>query len=265
MFLSSNVTLRNLLYFWVCPSLTYQIAFPRTPSIRWTYAFGLLLRIVAAVTVATVLVLQTIVPPTNHALVQFQEGRLTPLNLLLQLLQLSIPNTYLWLLIFYSYFHLFLNLCAELTRFGDRVFYKDWWNASNVDAYWRLWNLPVHYWLVRHLYMPCMRWGIPKPACGVFVFLFSAIFHEMALSVPLHLGSSWSFWGMMAQIPLAHVTKKLDRKFYGSSLGNVIFWLTFCVLGQPMGMMMYVLDYATYKSTEATNGLTGMIVSTDEL
>lgn len=63
------------------------------------------------------------------------------------LLKLAIASTYIWLLVFYSYFHLFFNILAELLKFGDRVFYKDWWNSSNVSAYWRLWNLPVHYWL----------------------------------------------------------------------------------------------------------------------
>jgi len=43
---------------------------------------------------------------------------------------------------FYVYFHLYLNLFAELLRFGDRVFYRDWWNSSEVSAYWRLWNTP---------------------------------------------------------------------------------------------------------------------------
>ena len=63
------------------------------------------------------------------------------------LLKLSIASTYVWLLVFYGYFHLFFNLLAEILRFGDSVFYRDWWNLSNVSSYWRLWNLPVHYWL----------------------------------------------------------------------------------------------------------------------
>jgi diacylglycerol O-acyltransferase-1 len=41
-------------------------------------------------------------------------------------LRLSVANTYLWLLMFYFYFHLYLNFFAEVLRFGDRVFYKDW-------------------------------------------------------------------------------------------------------------------------------------------
>lgn len=29
------------------------------------------------------------------------------------------------------------------------MFYRDWWNANTIESYWRLWNLPVHYWMVR--------------------------------------------------------------------------------------------------------------------
>lgn len=64
-------------------------------------------------------------------------------------LRLAIANTYLWLLMFYAYFHLYLNLWAEILRFGDRVFYKDWWNSSEIGSYWRLWNMPVHLWYVQ--------------------------------------------------------------------------------------------------------------------
>lgn len=37
---------------------------------------------------------------------------------------------------------------SQILMFGDRLFYRDWWNANTIDAYWRLWNLPVHYWMV---------------------------------------------------------------------------------------------------------------------
>lgn len=41
-----------------------------------------------------------------------------------RLLKLSLPNLYLWLLMFYTLFDLWLNIVAELTGFGDREFYK---------------------------------------------------------------------------------------------------------------------------------------------
>ncbi|RWW24958.1 hypothetical protein GW17_00010724 [Ensete ventricosum] len=59
-----------------------------------------------------------------------------------------------------------LNILAELLCFGDREFYKDWWNAKTVEevryGYWRMWNMPVHKWMIRHIYLPCLRNGLPK-------------------------------------------------------------------------------------------------------
>lgn len=39
---------------------------------------------------------------------------------------------------------------GQVLMFGDRLFYRDWWNANTIEAYWRLWNLPVHYWMVSY-------------------------------------------------------------------------------------------------------------------
>ena len=63
------------------------------------------------------------------------------LNIIERILKLAIPNVYGWILMFYAFFHAWLNLLGELTRFGDRVFYKDWWNSLYIDEYWRTWNL----------------------------------------------------------------------------------------------------------------------------
>lgn len=61
-----------------------------------------------------------------------------------------------------SLFHLHLNVLGELTRFGDREFYKDFWNASTVGEYWRAWNMPVHKFLLRTVYFPAMRAGVSR-------------------------------------------------------------------------------------------------------
>jgi len=42
---------------------------------------------------------------------------------------LQVPNHLLWLIFFYWMFHSSLNVLAELLRFGDRTFYKDWWSV----------------------------------------------------------------------------------------------------------------------------------------
>jgi len=46
------------------------------------------------------------------------------LRFLEQVLRLSVPNVANWLALFYLFFHLWLNILAEVLRFGDRVFYK---------------------------------------------------------------------------------------------------------------------------------------------
>lgn len=38
-------------------------------------------------------------------------------------MELSVPVMIYWVLMFYSFFHVLLNIQAELTRFGDRAFY----------------------------------------------------------------------------------------------------------------------------------------------
>jgi hypothetical protein len=85
--------------------------------------------------------------------------------------------------------------------------------------------------------------GMPKSAATLMVFFLSAIVHEVLISVPFHMVQPWSFLGMIMQIPLVGITKYIWKKFPGSSLGNVIFWLSFCVVGQPMAILLYTIDY----------------------
>ena len=73
---------------------------------------------------------------------------------------------------------MYLTLWAEITGFADRRFYDDWWNSTSMDEYWRKWNLPVHQFLMRHIYWPIRRRKVGKVLSAWVVFLFSAFFHE---------------------------------------------------------------------------------------
>ena len=96
---------------------------------------------------------------------------------------------------------------------------------------------------VRHLYFPCLRKGFSKTSALLVVFFFSAVMHEVLISIPFHMVGYWSFLGMMAQIPLVFVTKYLQHIRPGTSLGNILFWVTFCIVGQPMAILMYTIDF----------------------
>lgn len=122
----SNVTLSSLYYFWLAPTLTYQIAFPKTPRVRPLKVVGILIRMVATFSTFTFLIYQIVAPTLENLLKDLDAtgGRYTTSILAEYWLRLAIANTYLWLLVFYFYFHLYLNFFAELLRFGDRVFCK---------------------------------------------------------------------------------------------------------------------------------------------
>ncbi len=50
-----------------------------------------------------------------------------------------------------------------------------------------------------------------------------------------------AFAGMVFQIPLIMITDPLEKmKGYGSKVaGNVIFWVSFCLVGQPLAALLY--------------------------
>mmetsp|Transcript_26026 Transcript_26026/g.50479 ORF Transcript_26026/g.50479 Transcript_26026/m.50479 type:complete len:496 (+) Transcript_26026:1-1488(+) len=242
-----NVTLGNIYFFWFAPTLTYQIAFPRTPYIRWDKVLTLTIRLFISATLVAFFAAQVIAPNLDNLLRDLEANKGQPISHIevigSYLLKLSLTSTYIWLLTFYGFFHCFLNISAELLRFGDRVFYRDWWNASEVSAYWRLWNMPVHYWLVRHVYFPSIRIGLSKKGATFVVFFVSAVMHEVLISVPCHMVRVWSFLAMMGQLPLIILTKYIDKRNPGSSIGNIIFWISFCFVGQPMAILLYTIDY----------------------
>lgn len=219
-----------MLYFCVVPTLCYQMNYPRNKSIRPQYVLTIIVRLLVSAGLILFIVNQQITPALEAAMQPMQE--LDFLGILQRLVHISIPNTYVWLLGFYIIFHLWLNLLAELTRFSDRSFYHDWWNARTIDEYWRTWNLPVHHWMLRHLYYPLLRMGMSKRIAVFAAFLFSAAFHELLISIPFRKLSYHAFVGMLAQAPLVTVTRKVNAAFNNPLIGNIFFWLTFCIIGK---------------------------------
>lgn len=117
-------------------------------------------------------------------------------------MKLAIPNTYCWILFFFMYFHCFLNILAELIYYADREFYKDWWNCKDMGEYWRLWNLPVHNFMIRHIYNPLLKRNVPKSVASFLVFFISGLGHEYVASVGLGVRSIWAFMGLLIQFPV---------------------------------------------------------------
>jgi diacylglycerol O-acyltransferase-1 len=155
-----------------------------------------------------------------------------------RLLKLAVPNHVIWLIAFYTMFHSYLNVLAELLRFGDREFYLDWWNAQTVAQFWKNWNIPVHHFCLRHIYKPLLGMGITKLQAQLIVFFVSAFFHEYLVSIPLRMFRLWSFFGMIMQIPFAAFV----QRFLHGNYGNMAVWISL-IIGQPIAILMYIHDY----------------------
>ena len=238
-----NVTFKNIGIFILMPTLVYQTSYPRTERIRKRWLLKRFLELGVCIALMFVSHFQFVRPTLENAKDAIRNKNV--MKLLERLLKLAIPSLITWLLLFYGLFHLWLNILAEITCFGDRLFYTHWWNAKRLDQYWRCWNIPVHNWLLRHVYFPVLGAGVGKTMAGLIVFIISAALHELIASGALNQLRVWIFMGMLFQLPAIMITSYLDKKiFKGSELGNVLFWFFFCIVGQPMIVLLYYADLA---------------------
>ena len=152
-----NLTVGNLAYFAFAPTLTYQIAFPRSTRIRGKWLLRRCSELIVALSLQLTIIDQYIAPAVENSMVPLENREF--IALVERVLKLSLPVLYAWLIMFYIFFHLWLNILAEAMRFGDREFYLDWWNARNLGDYWKVWNIPVHRWMLRTIYYPAIHYG----------------------------------------------------------------------------------------------------------
>ncbi|KAJ1806918.1 hypothetical protein LPJ75_004933, partial [Coemansia sp. RSA 2598] len=236
-----NVTLGNFGYFWLAPTLCYQPSYPRIAGpISKSFVAKRVSELVI-ICVTMYVIIQQYAVPTLTGSVKAIDTR-NGFWLSERVLKLSVISATIWFLGFYALFHAALNALAEVLRFADRAFYLDWWNSVDLAAYWREWNLPIHYFCKRHIMVPLISAPLNLPVgVGIVVtFLFSAIMHELLFGIPTHCLKGYSFVGMMAQIPLIQLTQWLVRwRGSDSGLGNAVFWISFCIVGQPLGVVQY--------------------------
>ncbi|XP_030250895.1 diacylglycerol O-acyltransferase 1b isoform X2 [Sparus aurata] len=231
-----NLTIRDMYYFVFAPTLCYELNFPRSPNIRMGFLLRRLCEMLFFTQLLVALTQQWMIPIIQSSMKPLEDMDLSRMTE--RLLRLAVPNHLLWLMFFYWFFHSSMNFTAELLCFGDRQFYKDWWNSESVTYFWQNWNIPVHKWCLRHFYKPLLRRGFSKIISQSAVFFLSAFFHEYLVSVPLRMFRLWAFMGMMAQLPLAWFVGHFLRGNYG----NAAVWISI-IIGQPFAVLMYVHDY----------------------
>eukprot|EP01135_Chromosphaera_perkinsii_P001050 Nk52_evm20s157 gene=Nk52_evmTU20s157 len=233
-----NVTFGSLIYFLAAPTLCYELSYPRTQTIRIGFVIRNLLATVFCSVASYVLGTQMLLPILRSSSQPFEEMNYS--QLMDRIISIAPPFHLLWMVGFYSIFHCLLNLIAEVLRFADRTFYRDWWNATTIQYFWQNWNIPVHRWAIRHVYLPMIKSGHRKVTAWIVVFFVSAFFHEYLVSVPLNIFRIWAFLMMMSQIPMAVFTATLTKG--NPFLGNCTVWLVL-IFNMPACVILYISDY----------------------
>ncbi|KAH7076034.1 MBOAT, membrane-bound O-acyltransferase family-domain-containing protein [Paraphoma chrysanthemicola] len=234
-----NINFNNLCYFWWAPTLVYQPVYPRTKNIRWGFVFKRLLELAGLSIVIWIASAQYAAPLLQNSLNKMITLNFT--SIAERIMKLSTISVFCWLCGFFALFQSALNALAEVMRFGDREFYGDWWNVSSIRKYWTIWNKPVTNFMRRHIYSPLVGRGCPPALAQIIVFIFSGVLHELLVGVPTHNIIGVAFAGMMVQIPLIALTDIVQKSGLGSGkvAGNMIFWVSFCLVGQPLAALLY--------------------------
>ncbi|XP_007935819.1 sterol O-acyltransferase 1 [Orycteropus afer afer] len=176
-------TIGQYLYFLFAPTLIYRDSYPRTPTIRWGYVATQFAQTFGCIFYVYYVFERLCFPLFGNIKQEPFSARV----LVLCVFNSMLPGVLILFLSFFAFLHCWLNAFAEMLRFGDRMFYKDWWNSTSYSNYYRTWNVVVHDWLYYYAYKDFL-WFFTKrfkSAAMLAVFAVSAIVHEYALALCL--------------------------------------------------------------------------------
>ncbi|KAG5925422.1 hypothetical protein E4U42_004299 [Claviceps africana] len=239
-----NLTWANYIDYLLCPTLCYELEYPRTARMNWTSLNGKIIATFGCIFLLTVVSEEFILPVLVDA--QYRLGPpSSPPSLSDTLLILAetiswllFPFMLTFLLVFLVIFEYILGAFAEITCFADRHFYADWWNSTDWMEFSREWNVPVYSFLRRHVYS-ASRPHTGKMLATVITFLISAFMHEIVMACISKKIRGYGFFCQMLQLPIVMLQR---TKFIRSrkTLNNVCFWISM-ILGLSMMCALYVL------------------------
>lgn len=228
-------------YFLFAPTLIYRDEYPRTKRIRWPVVFRHALEVIGVVFYVG-FVFERFLSPVFGS---FGDAQITSGKFVLSMFGSIMPGSLTFLCGFYCLLHAWMNGSAELLRFADRQFYRDWWNASSFSEYMRSWNVVVHDWLYTYIYKDSVEHVFKncRPLATILVFTVSAIFHEIVLGFAFRffypvMFVQFEFMGLL----LMFLTRNLSK-----DVGNILLWLMLCV-GNGIQMSLYNMEFYARKN-----------------
>jgi len=249
-----NLTLGNYVDYILCPTLCYELEYPRTVRTQWMELSWKILAVFGCIFLLTITSEEFIVPVLHESALRLEGVEsLSEKGLILaeSISMLLFPFMVTLLLVFLVIFEYILGAFAEITCFADRHFYSDWWNSCDWHVllptttllvhhriltvhrleFSREWNIPVHHFLRRHVY-GASRPRFSRPIATLITFLISAFGHELVMSCITKKLRGYGFLAQMMQLPIVMLqrTKYVrGRKVFN----NICFWVSM-ILGLSM-------------------------------
>lgn len=237
----------HYLYFLFAPTLIYRDSYPRNPTIRWSYVATKFAQVLGCLFYAYYIFMRLCIP-------LFRNISREPFSLkvlVLCIFNSILPGVLVLFLAFFAFLHCWLNAFAEMLRFADRMFYKDWWNSTSFANYYRTWNVVVHDWLYYYAYKDFL-WLFThrfRAAAMLSVFTVSAVVHEYVLAVCFGFFYPVLFCLFMC-FGMAFNFVLHDRR--KGPVWNVLMW-TSLFLGQGMIVCLYSQEWYAHQHCPLTN------------
>ncbi|KIV88041.1 hypothetical protein PV10_08971 [Exophiala mesophila] len=236
-----NLTVANLVDYILCPTLCYELEYPRTPHIRWLELFYKTLAVFGCIFLMITISEEFITPVLADSAVRLKlVHTLADRCLILAetISMLLFPFMITFLLVFLVIWEYILGAFAEITCFADRHFYSDWWNSSDWLEFSREWNIPVYHFLRRHVFFSSKTYVSTSMAMTI-TFLVSALGHELIMGCITKKLRGYGFVAMMLQLPIVALQRsKLIRGRW--VFNNAAFWSSM-ILGLSAMCSLYVL------------------------
>lgn len=227
--------LSQFTYFSFAPTLVYQDSYPRSKHIRWNYVALCFLEVIGVIFYLSFLFERFLVSTfEDYGLKSYRWQ-----DIVTTVFGNAAAGMLIMLTTHYAVLHAWMNGFAEMLRFSDRMFYKDWWTSTTYDRYYRTWNVIVHDWLYIYIYKDFIEIILPKNkiVAKLTVFFISAVFHEYIL------GFTFRFFFPILFIQFFGVGVAMTfLKFKQNFVGNIVLWYT-NALGMSMNTCAFSMEY----------------------
>ena len=226
-----NLTLYNYADYIICPTLCYELEYPRTPSRSYLELFYKTLAVFGCIFLMTVTSEEFIIPVLDESRVRLEATRNridAGLIFAETVSRLLFPFMVTFLLVFLVIFEYVLGAFAEITQFADRQFYSDWWNSLDWLEFSREWNIPVHNFFRRHVYGASRGVKLSRPVATGITFFISALGHELVMGCITRKFRGYGFVLMMMQMPIVMV-QRLPWIRDRTLANNVMFWFSMII------------------------------------